>query len=353
MHRTLLLPCAGKSSRYPGVRPKWMLTLPDGELALARAAASLPPGSHDRMIVAVRGEHESKYQATALLKRVFGPHIEVLVLAQDTNGPADTVAQMLRGARVEGAFAVKDADSFFDPAALPETGFVALSDVRETPHMSNVGAKSFAVINEHDLVVEMIEKSLASNYVSVGLYGFSDAAAYLESFDAVQAATTSGEMFVSHVMNRAIADGMAIAPLLVGGLVDVGTLDDWRRYVRPRGTIVTDLDGVVFKNHSRWFAPFWDEPDEPIAENVAALRHWQDQGAQIVFMTARPEIYRGKTEAALRELGLVPHALIMDCRHGRRFLINDHAPSNPYPSAVAVSTERNSPTLADYMKDWL
>jgi ribonucleotide monophosphatase NagD (HAD superfamily) len=160
-------------------------------------------------------------------------------------------------------------------------------------------------------------------------------------------------MFVSHVMNRAIADGMAIAPLLVGGLVDVGTLDDWRRYVRPRGTIVTDLDGVVFKNHSRYFAPFWNEPDEPIAENVAALRHWQDQGAQIVFMTARPEIYREKTERTLRELGLVPHALIMDCRHGRRFLINDHAPSNPYPSAVAVSTERNSPTLADYMKDWL
>jgi hypothetical protein len=353
MHRTLLLPCAGKSSRYPGVRPKWMLTLPDGELALARAAASLPPGSHDRMIVAVRGEHENKYQATALLKRVFGATVEVLVLAQDTNGPADTVAQMLRGAGVEGAFAIKDADSFFEPAALPATGFVALSDVRETPHMSNVGAKSFAVINEHDLVVEMIEKSLASNYVSVGLYGFSDAAAYLESFAAVQASAAAGELFVSHVMNRAIADGMAIAPLLVGGLVDVGTLEDWRRYVRPRGTIVTDLDGVVFRNHSRYFAPFWDEPDVAIDENVAALRHWQDQGAQIVFMTARPELYREKTEGALRALGLVPHALIMDCRHGRRFLINDHAPSNPYPSAVAVSTERNSPALADYMKDWM
>ena len=44
MRRTLLLPCAGKSSRYPGTRPKWMLTLPEGELALARAAASVPAG---------------------------------------------------------------------------------------------------------------------------------------------------------------------------------------------------------------------------------------------------------------------------------------------------------------------
>jgi hypothetical protein len=353
MRRTLLLPCAGKSSRYPGVRPKWMLTLPDGELALARAAASLPADAYDRVVVAVRAEHEARYQTDALLKRVFGASVEVQVLAFDTRGPADTVAEMVMGSEVEGPFAIKDADSFFEPAALPDTGFVALSDIRKNPHMSNVGAKSFAVINENNLVVEMIEKSLASNFVSVGLYGFSDAAAYLEAFQATKAATETGELFVSHVMNRAIADGMAIAPRLVEGLIDVGTLDDWRRHVRPRGTIVTDLDGVVFENHSRYFAPFWDDIDVPIDGNVAALRAYQEQGAQIVFMTARPERYRAKTESALRQLGLEPHAIVMDCRHGRRFLINDHAPSNPYPSAVAISTERNSPLLAEYMTDWL
>jgi hypothetical protein len=353
MRRTLLLPCAGKSSRYPGVRPKWMLTLPDGELALARAAASLPADSYERIIVAIRAEHDAKYQAAALLRRVFGPRVEVMVLAQDTAGPADTVAHMLRGGDVAGAFAIKDADSFFDPAPLPDSSFVALSDIRTAPHMSNVGAKSFAVINENNLVVEMVEKSLASNFVSVGLYGFADAEAYLESFAAVQAAAGTGELFVSHVVNRAAADGMAVAPLPVSGVVDVGTLEDWRRHVRPRGTIVTDLDGVVFENHSRYFAPFWDDADVPIAENVAALLGWQEKGAQIVFMTARPETYRGKTENSLRALGLAPHALVMNCNHGRRFLINDHAASNPYPAAVAISTERNSPTLSDYMKDWL
>ncbi len=353
MRRTLLMPCAGKSSRYPGVRPKWMLTLPDGELALSRAAASLPADEYERIVVAVRAEHEARYQAVDLLERLFGASVEVLVLPLDTRGPADTVAEMILGAGVEGAFAIKDADSFFDPAPLPDSGFVALSDIRKSPHMTNVGAKSFAVINENNLVVEMIEKSLASNFVSVGLYGFSDAAAYLECFHATRAATQTGELFVSHVMNRAIADGMAVAPLLVEGLIDVGTLEDWRRHVRPRGTIVSDLDGVVFQNHSRYFAPLWDDTDVPIEGNVAALRAYQEQGAQIIFMTARPERYRAKTEGALRQLGLHPHAVVMDCRHGRRFLINDHAPSNPYPSAVAISTERNSPSLAEYMKDWL
>lgn len=353
MTATLLLPCAGKSSRYPGVRPKWMLTLPGGELALQRAAASLASGSYERIVAAVRAEHETKYGATALLKRVFGPSIEVLVLEHDTRGPADTVAQAIRRAGICGPVAIKDADSFFDPAGLPETSFVALSDVRASPQMNNVGAKSFAVINENNLIVEMVEKSLSSNFVSVGLYGFADASLFLDAFDAVSRDPAIAEVFVSHVLNRAIADGMAVEPHFVSGLIDVGTLEDWRRHVRPRGTIVTDLDGVVFENHSRYFAPFWDDEDVPIVSNVSALRFWQDQGAQLVFMTARPDVYRQKTERALAGLGLKPHALIMDCRHGRRFLVNDHAASNPYPSAVAISMERNSPSLADYMKDWM
>lgn len=330
-----------------------MLTLPEGDLALARAAASVLAGDYDRVLIAVRAEHQAKYQARDLLGRIFGSRAEVLVLDRDTRGPADTVAEMLRRGGVAGPFAIKDADSFFDPAPLPEGSFVALSDVRRSPHMTNVGAKSFAVINENDLVVEMVEKSLASNFVSVGLYGFADAAAYLSHFDTLAGTEGTQEIFVSHVMNRAIATGMVVAPLEVSGLIDVGTLEDWRRHVRPRSTIVTDLDGVVFENHSRYFPPFWTDPDKPIEANVAALRRWQEDGAQLIFMTARPEAFRRKTHDALLALGLAPHALIMDCLHGRRFLVNDHAASNPHPAAVAISTERNSPVLADYMKDWL
>ena len=65
--RTLIMPCAGRSSRYPGVRPKWMLTLPEGEIALARAAASLPEDSFDRIVIAVRADHEERYGCRALL----------------------------------------------------------------------------------------------------------------------------------------------------------------------------------------------------------------------------------------------------------------------------------------------
>jgi hypothetical protein len=69
-------------------------------------------------------------------------------------------------------------------------------------------------------------------------------------------------------------------------------------------------------------------------------------------MTARPETCRTQTQTALARVGLMPHALIMDCHHGRRLLINDHAASNPFPAAVGVSVPRNEATLGDYLKEW-
>ena len=98
LSRTLLLPCAGRSSRYPGVRPKWMLTLPDGTLALARAAQSVPRDAYDRIVIAIRADHEAQYGCRELLKRVFSS-AEIVVIDGNTRGPADTIMQPSGDAR--------------------------------------------------------------------------------------------------------------------------------------------------------------------------------------------------------------------------------------------------------------
>jgi hypothetical protein len=67
-------------------------------------------------------------------------------------------------------------------------------------------------------------------------------------------------------------------------------------------------------------------------------------------MTARPERYRAATQAALERAGLKPHALVMDCLHGRRILVNDHGASNPYPAAIGISVPRNEPALGAFLE---
>lgn len=40
--RSLIIPCGGKSSRFPNMRPKWLLTHPDGQLMIQKAVNCMP-----------------------------------------------------------------------------------------------------------------------------------------------------------------------------------------------------------------------------------------------------------------------------------------------------------------------
>jgi hypothetical protein len=284
---------------------------------------------------------------------VFGSDVEVVIIDRETNGPADTVNEMISRASVTGAIAIKDCDSFFDPLSLTSGTFVGVVDVRTAETIQRLGAKSYARLNENGLVIELVEKSIVSNFVCVGIYGFSSAAGFRESFDAVRSIAGDAEVFVSHVMNETLQRGDVVQPLYATNLIDVGTLDDWRNYVRKHATIVTDIDGVVFLNQSKYFPPYWTESEVSIASNVRTLLELQAAGAQIVFMTSRPEAMRAKTTAALESTGLKVHALVMGCLHGRRFLVNDYSGTNPHPSAVGLSVPRNTESLSDLISEWV
>lgn len=345
MKSTLLIPCAGRSSRYPGTRPKWMLTLPDGQLMIERAAQTLRPETIDRVVVGTLTEYEELYGVRDILSRTALADAEVVFLDKMTSGPAETARLMIERAGVQGPIALKDSDSFFDLKEEASGSYTAVLDLRLNPHVTSVGAKSFAVLNEQGLISDIVEKNVVSNFISVGLYGFSDASVFTNVYDDLKHRFTGGEFFISHVISGAINAGELFQPALAANFHDVGTLEDWRRYSQDYSTFVLDLDGVVFVNHSKYFHPLWDEPDQPILENVETLLKLQARGAQLIFMTARPDTYREKTEKALCALGLKVHHLAMGCLHGRRYLVNDFAPSNPFPSAVAINLERNSNKL--------
>lgn len=346
---TFLFPCAGHSRRYPGMRPKWMLTTPDGDLAIQKAVASVA-WAGQRRILAIRRDHDLQYGAVDLLKRAFGDTIEIIVLETDTNGPAHTVAEMIRIGGVLGPVAIKDADSFFNPVEYPGHSFIACTDLRRNLDVSRVGAKSFISINENILIRDVTEKDVCSNYISSGLYGIRDSELLVDIFSQYRH-EAEGEIFVSHLIRKMLSKGEVFHPLFVDAFVDVGTKIDWIKYVGERGTYFVDIDGVIVKNQSRFFEPLWGGPPEEISENIEALRNLQERGAQLVFTTSRPEEFRSVTAKLLADAGLRAHALVMDCNHARRFLVNDYANSNPFPSAVAINIPRNAPTLRDHIGD--
>ena len=346
---TTILPCADPIRPGAGRRPKWLLTAPTGELILRLAAASVPAANTGDIVAAFLRETDEAYRCAEAIRRAFDGRVRCVVLDEPTAGPADTVRQAIDRAGLTGPICIKDSDSLFQMQSLPENSFLAVHDIRSRGRLSSPGRKSYVRLNEQGMVADVIEKNVVSNLISCGLYGFVDSAVFVEEFDRMARLAGHRGLFVSHVLSRAVLDGMVCLPAPCTDYVDLETSEDLAEYRIARATVVLDIDGVIFRNQSRYFSPFWGDPVEPIEANIGHARALQDGGAQLIFMTARPEAYRAQTAAALEQAGLRAHALIMDCQHSTRFLVNDYASSNPYPSAVAVNVERNRPSLRDLL----
>lgn len=345
---TILMPIAGKSSRFPGTRPKWMLTAPTGELMLELSLRSVPNWRAQRVVIGALTEHLENGGREAI-RRALGNTPEIVEFGNITKGPAETVHSMIVSASVRGPIFIKDCDSWFRPAANPFSNSVCFVDLRSNTAIRNVPSKSFLNLNENLIVQSIVEKFVCSPFISCGGYGFDHAQEYVDGYQSVVSERVAGEPFVSHVILKMIAKNSVFKGILSNEYVDVGTLEAWNEF-RDRQTLyIIDIDGVIFKNAGQYISPVWDDVDIPLDGNIRALLRRQDAGAQFVFVTARPELYRSKTEKLLSKLGLRWHSIVMGVNHARRVLINDYAASNPYPSAVAINIQRNAEELGTFI----
>lgn len=342
----LLLPCAGRSSRFPTRVPKFLLAMQDNRLMIEHVAEPYVPHA-ERMLIGLLREHDQQFDIQAVLSRLF-PKAEFCMFDQVTRGQAETVRIMLKELNVEGAFLVKDSDSMFlarEPYS-ESSNYVSVCSVREND-VVRLHNKSFAHFNEQGYIIGMTEKRVTSEYFSCGGYFFADVRAYCRAFDSlIEGPKVHGEIYVSHVIDALIQDGVPFKPMFCDHYVDLGTYENWVSYRSRFATYIFDLDGVVFKNSSRDFSPQWGETHAlpGAAERICSL---YDAGHKIVLITSRQEEYRAVTEAQLSREGIPYHHLIMGINTGCRYLINDYARSNPYPSAGAISTARDSADWID------
>ena len=68
--KSLIIPVAGKSSRYPGMRPKWLLTMPDGKLMIEKSVSLIDLNKFKRIIIIALNEHVKKFSEIKVLKNV-------------------------------------------------------------------------------------------------------------------------------------------------------------------------------------------------------------------------------------------------------------------------------------------
>lgn len=348
---TLIIPCAGKSNRFPNMKPKWMLTHPDGRLMIEKAMTGFDTSAFERIIITIVRPHVEEYEAELILNQVFhdNPKVELCILDDFTASASETVLLTLNKMNVNGAFVIKDSDNrvAFD---MPEKLCNAIVgyNIGDHPDVSNIPGKSFLIANEQNIISDIVEKKIVSEEICLGVYMFENADAFRTAYAEMQKKRFGGEMYISHVVSYMLSKSGELFFLIEAtGYDDWGTLKEWIEVQKKCRTYFVDVDGVLMKNCGRYGSLNWYNNTQMLAENCAVIKRLQDDGAQIVITTSRTDEFRADLEKKLNEQGIKPYAILTGMNHAARVVINDFAPTNPYPSGIAVTLPRNS-NLKEY-----
>lgn len=349
---TLIIPCAGKSSRFPNMKPKWMLTHPDGKLMIEKSLEGIDLDAFDRIIITIVKPHDDKYEAKLILEQVFAdnPKIEICVLDDFTSSASETIYLTLTKMNVKGAFVIKDSDNrvcFKMPRPLQNA--IVGYDLSIHRDISNIPGKSFLIVNEQNIIEDIIEKQIVSKFICLGIYIFESVDSFLDAYRELLHKNVNGEMFISHVISYMLTkNNIIFTAIMADGYEDWGTLTEWKETQKRYRTYFIDVDGVILKNSGKYGKTNWSNNKVMLEDNVKSIVDLQNNGAQIIITTSRTEEYRPALEEMLSKAGIKPYAILMGMNHAARIVINDFAPTNPYPSAMCITLPRNS-SIKEYL----
>ena len=343
----LILPVAGRSSRFPGMRPKWLLTMPDGKLMIEKSVEKLDLSCFDRVVLTCLKEHVDAYLTESALSdilRVIGhKNIELCMLDEATTSQSETVAKTIELADISGPIFVKDCDNMFAYSA-SGTNEIAVLDLNDVG-LIDAKNKSYVTTDSLGNVLNIVEKQVISNNFCCGGYGFDSAENFLGHYKSIE---KSGETYISHIIYSMLMKGEGFAIKKASSYIDWGTLREYRHYTKSFLTLFCDVDGVLLYNGSKFGEKGWGT--EPIAENLQTIAKLQSESRlYLVITSSRPESEIEYLKKRLEEFSVYPDRYVMGLPHTRRILVNDFSPTNPFPSAMSVNLERDSKLLSSVL----
>lgn len=345
---TLILPIAGKSSRYKDLRPKWLLTMPDGRLMLEHSVSKLNLNMFDSIVLICLKEHLDKYIPSANIKALF-KHLKIplkiIALTKQTSSVSETVYKGLAAAKVKGDFFIKDCDNVFE-YDYKAGNTIAVVDLHDLG-MIDAKNKSYVQVDSLGIVQNIIEKSVISNLLCCGGYGFNDTKDYKKHY--LKLKNRDSEIYVSHIIYSMLLDGEVFNVKKAMGYEDYGTSKEYFDYMSSYMTIFCDVDGVLLINGNKFSKKKWNT--EAIIPNVELLAKYQSENKlYLVITTSRPKSEKKYLDKIFKKYNLKVDQYVMGLPHSRRYLINDHSNTNLFPSAISISLDRNSNDLEKLLK---
>lgn len=343
----------GKSSRFPGMRPKWMLTHPmTNRFMVTESILGINLDFFDSLYFIFLDEHEEKYEFLKGFKNELEEcdlidKSKFIFLKEQTSSQSETVYNAIKKECIEGFIFIKDSDGYYECNIESPTNQIAFFDLNDMDDI-NARTKSYIELDVNGIVTNIVEKKVISSTFSAGGYGFESASQFCETFDKIQ--DLEGECYVSNVIFEMILSGSKFEGLPTTNFKDWGTIDSWNNYKSQYCCLFVDIDGTLVTNSSVHFPPYVGN-GESLQNNIDHLNSLRKSGkVKIVLTTSRPNYMRELTIKELDEKGVLYDELITGLPHCKRVIINDFAKSNPYPSCEAINIPRNSDNLKEFLR---
>lgn len=348
----LILPVAGLSSRYPNMRPKWLLTMPDGKLMIEKSITGLEINKFNKVYVVVLKEHLTKYvdkkKIIKSLKENISKRIKIVVLNKPTTCQAETVYRAIKIENIRGPIFVKDCDNMFSLKINKSlANEVAILNLNKT-ELIEAKSKSYVTFDKLNKITNIIEKKVISNFFCCGGYSFGSAGDYVKYSKKLLA--KSSDVYISHVVFSMILDNKIFRVNEVSNYTDWGTLREFRNWQKKHLTIFCDFDGCLVINGSKFGVDGYNT--NPISQNLLKISELTKTGfVEIIIVTSRPKSEKHRIKKILNKFNIKPKYIITDLFHTRRAIINDFANTNPFPSAISINLERDSNKLSNILQN--
>lgn len=343
----LIIPAAGRSSRFPNMKPKWMLTHPSGHLMIEKVIHTLHTDNYSKIYIVVLKEHCDLYEADVVLKQAFPQEsVEVIILDNPTSSSPQTVYEALKNNNIDGWIVVKDCDSLVAYEQSENKRFVVGLNIKNRPEIKNLPQKSFVISDDNNIISEIVEKSIVSEQICVGVYAM-HSSDLITTYEYLKN-NMDTELYFSHIISELIDKNFNFSINFALSYEDWGTKEEWFSSGNQKNTYFFDIDGILLLNTGKYGKKNWFNTIEPIWENVNAIKKLSDDGHEIIFVTSRTENALVLVKQFLKNENINYKTIISCCLHAKRIIINDFANSNPFPSCLAINVPRNG-TIVPYI----
>jgi hypothetical protein len=351
MHSTIIMPCAGRSSRFNGGRPKYLRTHPFGNLMVMEALFGLDLTNVSDIIITVVKEHIKNVNLDKIIYNIqnkINIKTEFLILDDFTSSQSDTVYQTIKLKNIATPIFIKDCDNYFN-STIPLENSVCISSLTANTNAIN---KSFISLDKFGCLSGIIEKQVISDKFCVGGYSFSDPQKFVKTFEELynMQSIQKEEIYISHIIKKMLLENETFDINQVKNYNDWGTISDWEKYISEYKTIFCDIDGCLVENSSEYFIPEWGN-SKGLSKNIEIINSlFENNKTKIILTTSRKSIYKDATINQLNNLNIKYHDIIFDLPHSKRIIINDYSSeTNKFPTAISINIKRDQDNLEDFL----